>query len=90
MILVSIYVHWASQVAQQLRKNPPAKAGATGDLSSISGSGRSPGGRNGNLAPVFFAWKISWREEPGGLQSMGSQGVGYNLVTERVHECSFP
>ena len=27
------------------------------------------------------AWKISWMEEPGGLQSMGSQRVGHNCVT---------
>ena len=25
-----------------------------------------------------LAWKISWTEEPGGLQSMGSQRVGHN------------
>ena len=24
----------------------------------------------------ILAWKIPWTEEPGGLQSMGSQGVG--------------
>ena len=24
------------------------------------------------------AWRIPWTEEPGGLQSMGSQGVGHN------------
>ena len=24
----------------------------------------------------IFSWKISWTEEPGGLQSMGSQRVG--------------
>jgi len=24
------------------------------------------------------AWKIPWTEEPGGLQSMGSQKVGYD------------
>ena len=24
----------------------------------------------------FLAWKIPWTEEPGGLQSMGSQKVG--------------
>ena len=29
-------------------KNPPAKAGDTGDSSSIPGLGRSPGGGNGN------------------------------------------
>ena len=25
--------------------------------------------------PVFFAWEIPWIEEPGGLQSMGSQKI---------------
>ena len=29
-------------------KNPPTNAGATGDTGSIPGSGRSPGGGNGN------------------------------------------
>ena len=26
----------------------------------------------------IFAWRILWREEPGGLQSMGSQRVGHD------------
>ena len=26
----------------------------------------------------IFAWKIPWMEEPGGLQSMGSQRVRHN------------
>ena len=29
----------------------------------------------------MLAWKISWREEPGGMQSMGSQRVGHNWET---------
>ena len=29
-------------------KNPPARAGGAGDKGSIPGSGRSPGGGNGN------------------------------------------
>ena len=29
----------------------------------------------------ILAWKISWTEEPGGLQSMGSQRIGYDWVT---------
>ena len=29
----------------------------------------------------ILAWKIPWMEEPGGLQSMGSQRVGHNWVT---------
>ena len=27
-------------------------------------------------------WKIPWTEEPGRLQSMGSQRVGHNRATE--------
>ena len=28
-----------------------------------------------------LAWEIPWTEQPGGLQSRGSQRVGHNLVT---------
>ena len=28
--------------------------------------------------PNILAWKIPWAEEPGGLQSMGSQRVGHD------------
>ena len=27
----------------------------------------------------IFAWEIPWTEEPGGLQSVGSQRVGHDL-----------
>ena len=26
----------------------------------------------------ILAWRIPWTEEPGGLQSLGSQGVGHD------------
>ena len=39
---------WASQVALMV-KNLPANAGDVRDAGSIPGSGRSPGGRHGNL-----------------------------------------
>ena len=29
----------------------------------------------------ILAWRIPWTEEPGGLQSMGSQRVRYDYVT---------
>ena len=29
----------------------------------------------------ILAWRIPWTEEPGGLQSMGSQRVGHDWVT---------
>ena len=31
----------------------------------------------------ILAWKIPWTEEPGGLQSMASQRVVYDYVTEQ-------
>ena len=32
----------------------------------------------------ILAWEISWAEEPGGLQSMGSQRSGHDLATKRT------
>ena len=34
----------------------------------------------------ILAWKIPWTEEPGGLQSMGSQRVGHERLAE--HACT--
>ena len=32
----------------------------------------------------ILAWKIPWTEEPGGLQSIGSQRVGHDRATENT------
>ena len=50
-------------------KNLPANAG---DAGLTPGSGRPLGERNGNPLESSY-WEIPWTEEPGGLQSMGSQ-----------------
>ena len=34
----------------------------------------------------ILAWKIPWTEEPGRLQSMGSQRVRCDPVTEQTHK----
>ena len=50
-------------------KNPPAMqkiAYNEGNPGLIPGSGRSPGGGNGN-PPSILAWRIPWAEEPGRL-----------------------
>ena len=36
-----------------------------------------------------LAWRILWTEEPGGLQSMGSQRVGHNWATTLHFTSSF-
>ena len=47
-----------------------------GDLGSNPGLGRSPGEMATHSS--IPAWKIPWTEEPGRLQSMGSQRVGHD------------
>ena len=58
-------------------KNLPANAGDVRDAGLIPGSGRSPGGQQGNT-PVFLSRRIPWTQEPGQLQYIGSQRVGHN------------
>ena len=53
-------------------KNMPANAGDARDVGSIPGLGRFPGGGMTTHASIL-ACKIAWTEEPGKLQSMGSQ-----------------
>ena len=50
------------------------------DVGSFPGLGRSPG--EGTHSSVL-AWKTPWTEEPGGVQSMGSQRVGHSLATKQ-------
>ena len=70
-------------------KNLPANGGEIRDMGSIPGWGRSLEGmatHSMTLQPtpisypaeryeILSAWRISWREEPGSLQSIGSQRV---------------
>ena len=53
-------------------KNLPANEG---DAGSIPGLGRSPGEGMATHSSIL-AWKTPWSEEPGRLQSMGSQRAG--------------
>ena len=49
-----------------------------------------PGGGNGN--PLMYScWEIPWTEEPGRLQSLGSQSqrVGHDFVTEHANVHTF-
>ena len=55
----------------------------TGDLGSIIGSGRSLE-KWIVIHTSILAWRIPWRENPGRLQSTGSQRVGH----EWAHKCS--
>ena len=61
-------------------KNLPANAG---DMGSILGLVRSTGGGNGK--PFQYSSLGSpWTEEPGGLQSMGSQRVSQKILSNYI------
>ena len=59
-------------------KNSPANAGDMRDVGSIPGSVRYPGGGHGNPLQYSSLERIPWREEPGGLQSIGLQRVRHD------------
>ena len=61
---------WASLVVQMV-KNPPA-CGRPGFDSWV---GKIPWKRAQQLTPVFLPGQSPWTEEPGGIQSTGSQTV---------------
>ena len=47
-------------------KNPPANAGDSGDMGSISGSRRYPGGESENLPPAFLPGQSHWQRSLSG------------------------
>ena len=74
--LHSLNDHWASQVVLVV-KNLPANTGDIRNAGLIPGSGRSLE-KEMATHPSILVWRIPWAEEPGGLQSIGSQRVGHN------------
>ena len=53
----------------------------TGDLGSIPGQ-ENPLEKEMATHSSILGWRIPWTEEPGGLQSMGSQRAGHDLGTK--------
>ena len=56
-------------------KNPPS--GDARGSGWITGLGSFPEGEMATYSSIL-AWKISWKEEPGGLRSMGLQRVEHD------------
>ena len=54
-------------------KQPTCHAGDIRDVGLIPESGRSPRGGHMATHSSILAWRIPWTEEPGMLQSVGSQ-----------------
>ena len=65
--------------ASSVVKNSPTNSG---DWDSIPGPQRSLEKEMATHSSIL-AWEISWREEPGRLQSMRSRKAGHELVTKQ-------
>ena len=58
----------------QMMKNPPAM-----QETQVQSLGQEDSLEKGMAThSSILAWRIPWTEEPGGLQSMGSQRVGHD------------
>ena len=68
-VYVYIYTHMHRLPGGTMVRNLLANAG---DTCPIPGLGRFPGERMATHSNIL-TWTISWREEPGGLQSFGLQ-----------------
>ena len=66
-------LHRASLVAQLVKNLPAVQETQVGSL-----GWEDPLEKEMAAHSRILAWKISWTEEPGGLQSMGSQRVRHD------------
>ena len=73
---VSLKLGWASLVAQRLKCLP-----AMQETWVLSLGQEDPLEKEMATQSSILVWRIPWTEEPGGLQSMGSESD----TTERLH-----
>ena len=81
----SLYIHnlYLRVPSGAVVKNPPASAGDARDMDSIPGSGRSPGGGNGNL--LQYACLKNSIDRGGSFRSYSSRGHKDSDMTEHTH-----
>ena len=71
--------HGASQVAQLVKNLPAVQETQVRSL-----GGEDPPEKEMATHSSILAWKIPGTEEPGRLQSIGSQRVGHDLATKQI------
>ena len=71
--LRALFLKWASLVAQRLKRLPAMQETWVRSLGWEDPLEKEMATHSSSLA-----WRIPWMEEPGGLQSMGSQRVGHD------------
>ena len=71
------HYQWTSMVAQMVKNLPAMQETQVRSLGQ-----EDPLEKGKATHPSILAWRILWTEEPGRLQSIGWQRVGYDL---RIH-----
>ena len=74
---------WASLVAQTVKNLPAMQETGVWSLGQ-----EDPLEKEMATHSSVLAWRISWTEKPGRLQSMGSQRVRHDWVTNTRQPCS--
>ena len=74
---------WAPLLAQMVKNLPAMQGTQVGSLGQ-----EDPLEKGLTILCSILAEKIPWTEEPGGLQSMGLQRVGHDLVTNTFTQSS--
>ena len=67
----------------EIVKNPPVAQ----ETQVQSLGGEDPLEKGMAAHSSVLAWEIPWTEEPGGLQSLGSQRVGQDQTTNTFNTC---
>ena len=76
---ILITVSWSSLVAQIIKTLPSMQE------TQVQSLGQRDPLENGMAThSSTFAWRISWTEKPGGLQSMGLQRVGHDWASNTL------
>ena len=74
---MALVITWASLVAQSVKNMPAVQETRVRSLGWEDSLEKEMATHSSILA-----WKMSWTQESGGLQSMGSQRVRHNLATK--------
>ena len=69
-------LHWTKPMAQRLKHLPTMRETGVWSLGQ-----EDPLEKEMATHSSMLVWRIPWTEEPGGLQSMGSQRVGHDWAT---------
>ena len=73
MAILGNIIRFRSLVAQRIKRLPAMRETRVQSL-----GWEDPLEKEMATDSSILAWRIPWTEEPGGLQSMGSQRVGHN------------